>query len=282
MFEDFIRDYERREKTETAKTYRKLLSQMEKWLDSKGYSGKIDKETTLEFLEQKDWANSSKNVFLSALSSWASSELEKVQPPTNDEEKREARRLKRIKNIGNYADDSKETEALDMDDIIDVRMALNDEMNKIFWTLTWFGLRVGELKTIQKIDYENRSITVETLKRKDHKRTLYFDDYTADVLSRAEDKDLFKKSYQSIYRPFSAAGNQLKIELTPHVCRHTFTTQMRDRVDPFTLAKMLGHSIEGAGVSRMTGKYAHPSGEKIRKVMLNNHFLKELEMEVGV
>ena len=281
MFESFIEDYERREKFETAKTYRKLLKQFENWLNSrngKGDSTKFGKETVLEFLKQKEWANSSKNVFLSALSSWASSELEKVQPPTNDEEKRKARRLKRIKNIGNYANDSEETEALDLDDVIDVRMALNSEDKKIFWILSWFGLRVGELKTVQEIDYENQSLTVETLKRSNHTRTLYFDKYTSNVLERAEDKDLLSKSYQSIYRAFSNAGDRLKIELHPHVCRHTFATKFGERTDPFTLAKMLGHSLEGAGASRTTGKYVHPSEEKIREIMTENHYLKPLEL----
>lgn len=273
MFEDFIRDYERRDKQETAKTYRKLLAQFEGWLESQPSSGKFTKENVLGFLEQKDWANSSKNVFLSALASWAQTELVKVQPPTTDKEKREVRRLKQIRGIKGYDQDSKEKEALTLEQMMDLRTAMNQETNQIFWILSWFGLRVGELERIKEIDWEAQSLTVRTLKRKDHERVLYFDEYTGRILQNSRSKSLFRIPYSTLYKQFRRAGDQVGVDLTPHICRHTFATKMGERTDPFTLAKMLGHSVEKVAPSKTTGKYVHPSEEKIRQLMLENHYL---------
>lgn len=279
MFESFIQDYERRDKQKTANTYFKLLSQFEKWLDGVGNSGKFGKEDVLDFLKTKDWANSSKNVFLSALSSWANSELEDVQPPTNDEERREVRRLKQIKGIKSYHNHSEEKEPLSLEEIVDLRMSMGEETKQIFWTLLWFGLRVGELNTIENIDYENQSLTVSTLKRKNHERTLYFDDYTGRILQNARNRDLFKINYNTLYRRFKTAGKRIGVDLTPHICRHTFASQFGERTDSFSLAKMLGHSVEKAAPSRATGKYVHPSEDRIKNLMLENHYLAVLEVK---
>lgn len=283
MFEKFLEDYERRDKQKTAKTYRKLLSQFEKYLNRLGKSGKFGKEDVLDFLKQKNWANSSKNVFLAALSSWASSELEKVQPPTDDKEKKQVRRLKQIRGIKGYDNDSEEKEPLSLEEIMDLRTVMDQDTKQVFWILLWFGFRVGELDNIENIDYEAGSLTVSTLKRNNHTRTLYFDEYTERVLKSSVNKNLFETPYSTLYKQFRRAGNQISVDLTPHICRHTFGTKMGERTDPFTLAKMLGHSIEGAskkmGASKTTGKYVHPSESRIRKVMLENHYLEPLEVK---
>ncbi|KXB08075.1 hypothetical protein AKJ58_00980 [candidate division MSBL1 archaeon SCGC-AAA385D11] len=286
MFEEFLADYKRREKKKTAETYKKLLSQFEKWLDNQGSQEKFKREDVLSFLKtQHSWSNSSKNVFLSALSSWARSELEKVQPAVTDQEKLEVRRLKRIKGIRSYEARPKEKEALNLDQIVDLRIAMDQDTQNLFWVLLWFGIRVGELKKIKKIGLEDRSLTVETLKRKgsEAERTLYFDDYTGRILQHSRDKGLLDLPYQTIYKRFKKASKLTSIKLTPHVCRHTFATHMSSRTDPFTLAQMLGHSITGVaqarGGAKVTGDYVHPAQERIRKVMLERHYLIPLEVK---
>lgn len=280
MFQEFIADYERRGKGKTAETYRKLLSQFEKWL---GQLGKFEREDVLEFLDHKiTWANSSKNVFLSALSAWATSELAKVQPAVTKQEKLEVRRLKRIKDIKSYEAGTKEKERLSLEQIMDLRLVMDQDTETLFWILLWTGIRVGELQLIEKIDWENQNLTVETLKRKNHERTLYFDDYTARKLEYAQRKGLLGMNYQAIYKRFTRASKALPVDLTPHLCRHTFASFMSERTDPFTLATMLGHSIGTTarfhGAAKVTGDYVHPAQERIREVMLEKHYLIPLEV----
>ncbi|KXB07981.1 hypothetical protein AKJ55_01590 [candidate division MSBL1 archaeon SCGC-AAA382M17] len=285
LFESFLEDYERRDKDKTASTYRKLLSQFEKWVDDRGDFGKFAREDVLEFLDQQDnWANASKNVFLAALKSWAKSELEKVEPAVTDEEKLEARRLKRIRGIKGYDSEAGEKEALSLEEISDLRVAMRQDSENLFWVLLWFGIRVGELKKINQIDWGEGRIEVETLKRKGSGKTrvLFFDDYTERILRRVVDKKLHELPYQTVYRKFKRASRPLETDLTPHVCRHTFATHMAERTDPFTLAKMLGHSTQGisraVGGAKVTGRYVHPFEEEIRRLMTEDHYLAPLEV----
>lgn len=116
------------------------------------------------------------------------------------------------------------------------------------------------------------------MKREDHDRTLYFDEYTGRILQNSENKGLLDIPYSTLYKNFRKAGEQIGVDLTPHICRHTFATEMGQRTDPFTLARMLGHSVERVAPSKATGKYVHPSEEKIRELMLENHYLDALEV----
>jgi len=279
MFELFIEDYERRGKQKTADTYRKLLSKFEEWCEDRWNLEKFSREDVLDFLRLSDWANATKNVFLSALSSWAAVQLEKVQPPTTDAERKEVRRFKQIMSIRGYENDSEGKDPLTLDNVLDFRTVMNRDTKRILWLLLWFGFRYDEFTSVEEIDYGEKSVTVPTSKRKNHERTLYFDEYTERILEKAENEELFDTPYNTLYKKFRRRGKQARVELTPHVCRHTFATQMGEEVDPFTLAKMLGHTLEAVGASRTTGKYVHPSQEKIKKVMTENHYLQTLEVK---
>jgi integrase len=272
IFDTFISDYTRREKHRTALTYYKLLSQFEKWL---GGRDQFDDQDVIGFLEGQKWSNTSRNIFLAAMRGWAKdaksripsgATLEEIQRGREDE-----KRLERIINLKGYKQTRGEKPSLSLEQISTVFEAMTPEDAGLFWTLLWFGVRVGELKTV-KIDWTEGKLTVET-EKVGGTRSLFFDEYTRRLLRYAEEKGLLDLPEATVWKRLRKySGFIAPIKLGPHICRHTFATHFHELTDEITLKRMLGHSHGSA-----TEVYVHPV-ERIREVMLVRHYLKPLEV----
>lgn len=267
IFAAFITDYARREKHRTALTYHKLLGQFERWLGERGLAD-FDRDDVLEFLEGQEWSNASRNTFLAAIRGWAKDAKSRLPHGAWDADKR----MERIMNIKDYKLERKEKPALSLEQISDLFGAMDPDASSIFWILLWFGLRLNELKLIKSIDWEAGRLAVET-EKVGGSRALFFDEYTARILRHALDKGLLDLPDIMIWKRLRKySGLVAPAKLTPHLCRHTFATHFSTLTDEFTLKRMLGHAPRSA-----TDVYVHRFDEQIREVMVERHYLKQLE-----
>lgn len=271
IFNDYISDFARREKHQTAMTYHKLLSPFECCLIKRKLEN-FDRDDVLLYLEEQKWSNSSKNTFLAALRGWA-----KFQRGYSEDGKEQAR-LSRIEGIRGFKMNREEKPALTIEQLKNLFSVMDPDTFSLFWNLLWFGFRVGELQLIKSIDWEKRELVVETEKA-GGTRTLFFDDYTSRLLKISQEKELLNLPPLVIWKRLKKYSYYIQpIKLTPHICRHTFGTHMAEIVgsDRDILRRMLGHAPK-----ETTDIYVHPSLERIRKVMVEKHYLNELEGSSG-
>jgi integrase len=284
MFDEYLNDFLRREHEKTAECYSRLLTPFEGWLAERNLATTFDRENVIEFCEAQRWSNSTRNLFLSALRGWARDADSKLPVGTTPEEIqhwREAeKRLKRVINLKSYKVQRKEKVPLSIEQIDDLlrHMAGYAQSNKnadtVLWILLWFGIRVGELQMIQNIDFEKGELVVET-EKVGGTRKLYFDKYTAWRLKVAQEQKVFELPASTIRKQFAKYSHVIApARLNPHAARHTFATQFAPLCDSFTLKRMLGHGYTGA-----TDAYAHAQDEVVMSLMLEKHFMLQLEPE---
>jgi integrase/recombinase XerC len=150
------------------------------------------------------------------------------------------------------------------------------------------GVRRGELLSIRYCDLDLAGgecfVTGKT-----GGRTVYFSRKTADIIRDFQIR--FRQDYDKETTPFwitskgrplgySALGRLVHgvkeatgIALHPHKLRHTFATHMADRVDPFSLQKMMGHSSIST-----TMRYVHLSGEQVKRAYKGNSPLETMDI----
>lgn len=142
------------------------------------------------------------------------------------------------------------------------------------------GMRPEEVTSLAKanIDFESGTIYVARGKTKAAKRHLNMTTESRQILERrmaGQSRWIFpskKKRGAHIYRINSAhdrivaeaAKDGVLIEFVPYDFRHTFATRAatEDKVDPATLAALLGHES-----TRCVYKYVHPTEEHKRAAM---------------
>jgi site-specific recombinase XerD len=264
---DFLEEYAMRGRERTLKTYLALLQSFESWLKERGRT-QFDRQDVLEYLAgRQNWSNKSKNVFLSAIRTWARWARGYAEDgPTQA-------RLSRIESIRRFPVVPYEKTYLTMDQlktILTKAQVLPDDYC-LLWLLLWFGLRVGELNLIRSINYQSGEIVIETEKA-GGTRKLFFDEYTAALLRYAQERGLLAMSPARVWkrlRKYKAYAEGF----SPHSCRHTFATFMAKVADRDVLRKMLGHRP-----GTVTDIYVHVSDEEVREVMLNKHYLKPFEV----
>lgn len=277
IFDSFIGDFARREKHRTALTYHKLLGQFEGWL-GENYPGDFDEEHVLEFLEGRDWSNASRNCFLAAIRGWAKNAKSKIPSGTTLEEIQRGRdtekRMDRIIILKDYTVRREKKPALSLEQISDLFSVMDPDISSIFWVLLWFNFRVGELKLIKAIDWGKGRLEVEN-EKVGGTRILFFDEYTARILRHASDKGLLDLPNIKIWKMLRKySGFVAPAKLTPHTCRHTFNTHMRNILkDDGLLRVLMGHTDRS-----MTDTYDWAFEEEIRMAMVENHYLKKLEV----
>jgi site-specific recombinase XerD len=264
---DFLQEYALRGREKTLKTYLTLLQPFEQWLKERGIT-EFDRQHVLEYLAtRQDLSSKSKNVFLSAIRTWARWARGYAEDgPTQA-------RLSRIESIKNFRVAPYEKTSLTMDQlrILLTKAQVIPDDYCLLWLLLWFGLRVGELNLIRSVDYERGEITVETEKA-GGTRKLFFDEYTAALLRYAQERGLLAMSPTRVWkrlRKYKAYAEGF----SPHSCRHTFATFMAKVANRDVLRKMLGHKPE-----TVTDIYVHVSDEEVREVMLNKHYMKQFEV----
>jgi len=273
-FDDFLGDYARREKHRTVKTYGALLKQFENWLDGRDI-GEFSRDDVLTFMKEKEWTNSSRNTCLSAIKGWAKFEKSRVPIGATLEEiqigRQVEKKLENIASIKEYPQERKVKRPLTLEQIrwfLDVMAEV--ETRCLFWLFNWFGWRVGETKLITGIKWGNNSIDIQTEKA-GGMRTLYFDDYTERIMKYVIEKGLLNLSSKRIWSMFKRYSTP-EIDLTPHICRHTFATRFAELTDRDTVRKMLGHGAED-----VTAIYIDPAQQRIKELMLKHHYLMPLE-----
>jgi integrase len=235
----------------------------------------------IEFLENQPWSNSTRNLFLSGLRGWGRDAKSKLPTGATLEEIQHWRdaekRLERVVNLKSYKIQRAARIPLSIDqiDVLLNHMGSYTQSNKsadtVFWLLCWFGIRVGELP-LMHIDFEKGEAVVETLKV-GGTRKLFFDSYTAWRLKVAQEHKVFELPASVIRKQFAKYSYCIApARLHPQLCRHTFATQFAPLCDPFTLKRMLGH-----GYTSATDAYAHAQDEKVQALMIEKHFMLQLE-----
>ena len=278
-FKDYLGDHERRNKLKTAQVYRSALRQFNIWLETQDKRDFDDKDITTFLDERLDLANESKNTLLKALKGWAKYARARVPVGVTFEQMQQGRELEkkcdRIIGIKSYTVYTPEKVALSLEQIRSLFDVLDSDIATIFWILLWFGLRLNEIKRIQGVNWEEKSIVIATEKTLGH-RTLYFDDYTAKILHHAIDSGLLAWHGQKIWAKLKYYSSVVEpAKLTPHLARHCFASHFVNNVTRDELRIMLGHRSDDC-----TGIYVHPAQERIRDIMQNKHFLKLLEPKV--
>jgi len=148
------------------------------------------------------------------------------------------------------------------------------------------GIRVSELVNIQmkSIDMSRREINV--LGKGNKERIVLFGERCLSIMENYVNKHRFNiNTKKSDYLILSVRGNKindreirkiidktveeagLKLQISPHVLRHTFATHMlNEGADLKTVQQLLGHESLST-----TTIYTHTSNERLRKVYLDAH-----------
>jgi integrase/recombinase XerD len=162
---------------------------------------------------------------------------------------------------------------------------LRDKAIISFFCIT--GVRLGEFLEINlsKMDFQERMVEVKTFKRKNHRRKVYWDNRTNELLfkwldmrekiigrGKREHDALFVSLDPTTYgeplgrcaiqRVFKCAREKcgIKKQISPHSCRHGFATNaVRKGVNPVFLKEMLGHAN-----MQNTMIYVHSEDKEIR------------------
>lgn len=278
IFEPFVADYARRERHRTATTYHTLLSQFERWLGERQLK-EFDEAHVLEFLDEKGWANTSKNTFLAGIRGWAKAEKARVPSGATLEEMQRYRdvekRLERIASLKDFKAKHTEKDALPPEQISMLFDVMDPKTASLFWVLLWTGVRVGELATMEP-DFERGRLVVHT-EKSEGTRVLFMDEYTGRLLRHCMDTDTLYQPPKKIWKMLRKYSHYCApTKLGPHICRHTFASRFAMLTDRDTLRKMLGH-----GAKDVTDLYVHVDEARVREVMLGRHYLKPLEPEGG-
>jgi len=280
-FKDYLGDFIRRGKQNTAKTYKSALTQFNAWLEAHDKQDNFDDKEVLVFLdEQVSWSSTAKNTCLKALKGWAKYEKTRIPTGSNLEELLRGtelgKRYDRIADVKGYTVVAPIKSALSINQIKRLFDVMDSDAATLWWVLCWFGVRLNEIKRIAGVNWEEMSITIGTEKTPGH-RTLFFDVYTGKLLHHAIESGLLAWHGQKIWSKLKYYSTEVEpVKLTPHLARHCFASFFADIInaefpgDRDTLRIMLGHTP-----ADVTGIYIHST--RIRDLMQNKHFLKPLE-----
>lgn len=280
-FEGYLADFARRNKINTKKTYESVLRTFNEWIERRDKGNVFEDGDVLAFLdEQVTWSDVSRNMVLKAIKGWSKYERLRVPLGTTLEEIQQGRALEkrydRLMAIKGYTITPSPKNALTIEQIKHLLGMMNRDTSVIFWILLWTGVRLNELKHLQ-FNFDENAVLVQTSKAGGF-RTLFYDDYTKAFLEEANSEwGVFLWSGQKIWTKLKYYSIELpkEMKLTPHLCRHTFASHMVDRCSRDELRLMLGHSAYDT-----SGIYIHPEMGKIKELMTNRHYLKELESKV--
>ena len=149
------------------------------------------------------------------------------------------------------------------------------------------GVRVSELVSIKLSDIDFSEKTIVITGKGNKERMVSFGDYAKDAIDLYI-KDGRKKLLGDIKSDYLIVGHNkeslttrrveqiiddiikhtsIKLNITPHVFRHTFATHLLDQgCDLIVVQELLGHTSLSS-----TEIYTHVSNEQIRNVYLNAH-----------
>jgi integrase/recombinase XerC len=172
-------------------------------------------------------------------------------------------------------------------EVPDLLTPLGQRNRLILEILYGTGIRVQELVDIKIEDIDQSNKLIRILGKGNKERMVVYGEYSEEILNLYLQEGRFKLlgNNYSDYLFLNNQGNKisprgvryilnkliketsLKINISPHVLRHTFATHMLENgADLITVQELLGHVSLST-----TGKYMHVTNERLREVYLHHH-----------
>ena len=281
-YKDYL-TYEKRYPETTITSYLNALNKFNDFIDEKNIKYKtITKDEIREYLKRLDEENYSKSSVsqnLSALRNFYSFLVNNNKITSN--QFKLIKNPKKEKHLPNFLQPD---ELQSIFDSIELETPLGIRNRLIIELLYATGLRVSELVSLQlkDIDFSNHEIRV--IGKGDKERIVFFGDYalkylkmylnrSRSILLNGKKEDILLLNKDG--NPITARGIEvvidkivneaaLKHNISPHVIRHTFATDMLNNgADLKSVQELLGHSSLST-----TQIYTHITNERLRSVYL--------------
>lgn len=281
-YKDYL-TYEKRYPETTITSYLNALNKFNDFIDEKNIKYKtITKDEIREYLKRLDEENYSKSSVsqnLSALRNFYSFLVNNNKITSN--QFKLIKNPKKEKHLPNFLQPD---ELQSIFDSIELETPLGIRNRLIIELLYATGLRVSELVSLElkDIDFSNHEIRV--IGKGDKERIVFFGDYalkylkmylnrSRSILLNGKKEDILLLNKDG--NPITARGIEvvidkivneaaLKHNISPHVIRHTFATDMLNNgADLKSVQELLGHSSLST-----TQIYTHITNERLRSVYL--------------
>ena len=275
--------YEKRYPETTVNSYMNALIKYQEFINKKKIKYKtINRDEIREYLKFLDENNYSKNSVsqtLSALRSFYSFLVNNGTITSN--QFRLIRNPKKEKHLPNFLQPDELQEIFDS---IELETPLGIRNRLIIELLYATGLRVSELVNLEVGDIDKSNHEIRVVGKGDKERIVFFGEYALKYLNmyqkEARPKLLNGKKEDILIlnkdgNPITARGVEvvidkivkeaaLKHNISPHVIRHTFATDMLNNgADLKSVQELLGHSSLST-----TQIYTHITNERLRSVYL--------------
>ena len=281
-YKDYL-TYEKRYPETTVTSYLNALNKYNDFIDEKNIQYKtITKDEIREYLKRLDEENYSKSSVsqnLSALRNFYSFLINNNKITSN--QFKLIKNPKKEKHLPNFLQPD---ELQSIFDSIELETPLGIRNRLIIELLYATGLRVSELVSLELKDIDFSSHEIRVTGKGDKERIVFFGDYalkylkmylnrSRSILLNGKKEDILLLNKDG--NPITARGIEvvidkivneaaLKHNISPHVIRHTFATDMLNNgADLKSVQELLGHSSLST-----TQIYTHITNERLRSVYL--------------
>ena len=281
-YKDYL-TYEKRYPETTVTSYLNALNKYNDFIDEKNIQYKtITKDEIREYLKRLDEENYSKSSVsqnLSALRNFYSFLVNNNKITSN--QFKLIKNPKKEKHLPNFLQPD---ELQSIFDSIELETPLGIRNRLIIELLYATGLRVSELVSLELKDIDFSSHEIRVTGKGDKERIVFFGDYalkylkmylnrSRSILLNGKKEDILLLNKDG--NPITARGIEvvidkivneaaLKHNISPHVIRHTFATDMLNNgADLKSVQELLGHSSLST-----TQIYTHITNERLRSVYL--------------
>lgn len=265
------------DKVSTAKTYKSILNKFAEYLSDEGIGEhEFNDDNVREYLEQSDYSPKTQDDIIGCLKGYAKwYKRQKVNWDDFQNAKKEEQRMDTILGmLRPKVPKRQKRKALRKDEIDKLITGLKGKNASFLFLSCYFGMRPGEFRQIEEIDYDKPELKV--LGEKDLvERILPFSEKIVPVLRKADRRGWLERSYDSIYRALKGRRTLVDgVKLTPHSGRHTFRSEMDRRIaDDGIVDTLLGH-----GEGKIRNIYDDPAYEYLQEAMREKHYLRDFDI----